>query len=194
MRHDIVVEGETIRLRPVRVEDAAVMVEIRRSVPEEKLFMNPTSPDPADQRAYLETYFDREDDYYFMIERRADNYAIGCVTICEIGQVAPGWAEWGRWVLRPKSNGAVESVWLMFRAGFEILNLDTLYSRTVVDNEQVVSFHDSCGVKRACVLKNYVTLRGKPYDSIEHRLTRAEWSAVEEKLGGMVRRMARKGK
>ena len=192
MRHDIVVEGPTYRLRPVRQEDAAVMIEIRGGDPERGQFMNPTSPRVEDQEAYLEGYFLRDDDVYFVIEHIASGRAEGLVTICDIGQGAIGWAEWGRWVLRPGSPAAMESAWLVYRAGFEQLNLELMYCRTVAANTQVVSFHDGCGLSRHATLENYVTLREISYDSIEHRLSRAEWPAVDARLRPLVERFARR--
>jgi RimJ/RimL family protein N-acetyltransferase len=125
-----------------------------------------------------------------MIERLRDGYALGCVTICDIGQAAPGWAEWGRWVMRPRAAGAMESAWLVYRAAFTALNLEMMYSRTVAANAAVVSFHDGCGLERHALLKGYVTLNGQLHDSVEHRLSRADWPAVDQKLGTMARRRA----
>lgn len=192
MRHDIVVEGPTYRLRPVALADAAEMIEIRGGDPERGRFMNPTSPRVEDQVAYLERYFDRDDDCYFVLEQNRSGRAEGLVTICDIGQVAPGWAEWGRWVQRAGSPAAMECAWLVYRAGFERLGLELMYCRTVAANTQVVSFHDSCGLARHATLKHYVTLGGTTHDSIEHRLTKGEWPAIDARLRPLVERFARR--
>ena len=192
MKHSIILEGPTYRLRPVALSDAATMIDIRKSDPERGQFMNPTSPDVSDQIAYLNGYFEREDDFYFVIEHRESGLAEGLVAICDVGAEQPGWAEWGRWILRPGSSAGTESAWLVYRAGFEHLNLALMYCRTVAANVQVVSFHDGCGLRRHATLEGYVTLRGQTYDSVEHRLSRKDWSTVDARLRPLVERFARR--
>ncbi|MEM9379882.1 MAG: GNAT family N-acetyltransferase [Planctomycetota bacterium] len=194
MRHDIVVEGPTFRLRPVRVEDAAIMVEIRTGDPLRSRFMNPTSPDVSLQVAYLEAYLERETDAYFVVERRGSAEPEGLVAVYDIGEEGPGRAEWGRWVLRPGSVAALESAWLTYRAAFEHLDLDLVYCRTVAANEQVVTFHDSCGLVRHGTLPGYVTIGDVVHDSVEHRLDRTGWPAVDRRLGALVERYAARGR
>ena len=191
MRHSITVDGPSCRLRPVEMADAQTMIDIRTEDPARSRFINATSPQLADQQAYLEAYFERAGDCYFMIERKSDSRPLGLVAIYDIGSEGDGWAEWGRWILRPGVNAAMESAWLTYKAGFEELGLKLLYCRTVAANEKVVSFHDSFGLKRHGLLKDYVTLNGQVHDSVEHRLTAEEWPQVNARLAPMIARMAR---
>ena len=69
MRHDLHIEGQAFRLRPVTADDGAAIVELRNQ-PDLSRFINPTSADPADQRAWLDEYHDRAGDYYFIVEGR----------------------------------------------------------------------------------------------------------------------------
>lgn len=47
----------------------------------------------------------------------------------------------------PESLCSTESVCLMYRIAFEVLGLESVYSRTIKDNTSVVSFHDSYAQK-----------------------------------------------
>src|SRR5690606_9190273 len=117
-------------------------------------FLHPTTPSLASQLAWLSEYYRRPGDYYFVIERRDDCSAEGLVAIYDLA-LETGVAEWGRWILKPKSVGAVESVALVYRCAFETLCLTELYCRTVASNEQVVAFHESAGAEVSQVLKEH---------------------------------------
>jgi RimJ/RimL family protein N-acetyltransferase len=188
MRHDLSVEGLAYCLRPVRREDAAFIVSLR-SDPQHSRYLHPVPPDIGRQEAWLEAYFDRAGDWYFVIERRAGT-AEGMVGIYNLDSVT-NQAEWGRWVLKPGSLGAPESAWLVYRAAFERIALERLYCRTVADNQHVVSFHDSCGLERGSLLPGHFELNGKRYAALEHWLTRTRWEeTVAPRLAGLVERLA----
>lgn len=178
MRHDLVVEGSAFRLRPVEVSDAEFMVGLRK---DEVLssFLNETSGVVSDQEDYIRSYFCKEDDFYFIVERKDGAEPQGMIAIYDIQD---GCAEWGRWVLRAGSLAAVESAYLIYVAAFELLKLDRVYCRTIKENQKVVSFHESCGLQTARALPGYAKIRGKRYDSIEQELTADCWALVKGEL------------
>ena len=69
MRHEFHLEGPAFRLRPVTGDDSGAIIALR-NLPELSRFINATSADPADQRAWLDSYHAREGDYYFIVEGR----------------------------------------------------------------------------------------------------------------------------
>ena len=174
MRHNLTFEGLSFRLRPVNETDAAFIVNLRNDSSMNS-WLHPISSQVEDQLAWLVQYFNREGDWYFVVER-LDGYAEGLISLYD---QFGGTAEWGRWVLRSGSLAAVESAWLIYKCAFECLGLDAVYCRTVVANKSVVSFHDSCGVYERSLLPAHVELRGQRFDSIEHRLSRAAWPVVD---------------
>jgi RimJ/RimL family protein N-acetyltransferase len=187
VKHALTLEGPAFRLRPVAEGDAAFIVALR-SDPALNAWVNPTSPRVEDQLAWLARYFEREGDWYFVIER-LDGTAEGLIGLYD---QANGDAEWGRWLLKPGSLAAVESVLLMYRTAFELIGLDAVHCRTLAANERVVSFHDSCGIPERRLLPGYVELRGQQQDAVEHRLTRAAWPAVDERLAKLAQLTARR--
>ena len=67
MRHDIHLEGFNLRLRPVRIEDAAFIVWLR-NLDYVKGNVGDSAVDVVGQEAWLKAYFEREGDYYFIVE------------------------------------------------------------------------------------------------------------------------------
>src|SRR5258708_7333495 len=131
------------RLRPVRLEDAEFIVNLRRD-PRNSRIIHPTSPSIADQQEWLRTYFQREGDLYFIIENKDTHAPVGTVGICEI-DAQRRTAEWGRWIVQPGSRAGLESAWLVYQVVFERLQLDSCYQRVVAGNERCLSFHERCG-------------------------------------------------
>lgn len=189
MKHDIRIAGHFFALRPVTMEDAKFMLELRTD-PELAAYLNPTSHLLADQQTYLESYFSRPDDYYFIVHARDSGAAEGMLAIYDIDHDSKH-AEWGRWILKRNSLAAVESACLVYRAGFEEVGLEGMYCRTVAKNGRVVSFHASCGLERVRELPGYVTLNGVRHDSVEQLMTREQWSHCGHLLDEKAERLAR---
>lgn len=189
MRHEFHIEGPAFRLRPVTGDDSAAIVALR-NLPELARFINATSSDPADQRAWLERYHEREGDYYFIVEGR-DGALEGTIALYDVNAELRT-AEWGRWILRPNSLAAVESALLLYRLAFDRLGLDAVYCRTVAANKAVVSFHDSCGLERNGTLPGRFEQGSIQHDLIEQRLRRENWPPVEARLAALAQAVARR--
>lgn len=191
MRHDLHLEGPAFRLRPVHADDAPAIVELRRD-PERSRFLHETDASVEAQRAWLAAYDERPGDYYWAVERRTDGTLEGFLSIYD---VAGGEAEWGRWVLRTGSLAAPESAWLVHEAGFALLDLDSLLTRTPSENREVVAFHARYGAETVRVLPGHARLGDGWHDAVEARMTRERWAtagprllAVAERTAALVRR------
>lgn len=190
MDHELVMEGPGFRLRPVRLEDASFMVELRTN-PELSHFISPTSRDVADQQRYLRDYLERPADYYFIVEHASQAEPHGTIALYDVDREA-GTAEWGRWVLKKGSPAALESAFLIYRVAFEVLDLDVVYCRTIVENEHVVSFHRSFGLETVRTLPAYAHIGDRVHDSLEQRMTRELWEERRPRLEQLVARVARR--
>ncbi|MGY1601113.1 GNAT family N-acetyltransferase [Geodermatophilus sp. SYSU D00815] len=186
MRHDLRLEGIAFRLRPVAVTDAATIVDLRRD-PSRSRYLHATDPSVAAQLRWLEDYFRREGDYYWAVDRLADGSTEGFVGIYD---VAGGEAEWGRWVLRPGSLAAPESAWLLHEAGFALLGLESLISRTLAENRAVVAFHARSGAETVRTIPGHTEVDGVPQDAVEARMTRARWATAGPALRASAERTA----
>ena len=106
-----------LSLAPVTLEDAAFIVELR-SDPMLNRYFHEISPRVEHQAAWLERYFARPDDYYFIVEDADSAERHGAIGIYEIENKLAH-AEWGRWILKRGSMAALESVWLICKRHFQ---------------------------------------------------------------------------
>lgn len=186
MRHDLSLAGPAFRLRPVERDDAAAILELRTH-PELSRFLHETDPSLDAQQRWLDGYFARPGDYYWAVERLSDGSTEGFVGIYDVDGDR---AEWGRWVLRPGSLAAPESVWLMYRTAFSLLGLESVVLRVLTANRPVVAFHERYGVRMERVLPEYACIGGVRHDAVEGCMTTALWETAGPLLHGMAERAA----
>ena len=191
MRHDLRLAGHAYELRPVELDDAEFIVTLRTCDPQRVRYLHPIPPDTEQQRGWLRSYFERQNDYSFVVENRDSRDRHGLVSIYNIDPVVQT-GEWGRWILRPGSFAAVESALLVYRLAFEYLRLRSIYCITVADNLAVLSFHDSCGLARAASLPRHFELGGVTYDGVKQVCTRENWPIVRSRLEVRAERIARR--
>lgn len=189
MKHDLHIRGFAFGLRPITLEDAEFIVELR-SDPQRTRFMHPIPLSVEAQRAYLEEYFRREGDYYFVVERHSESYHEGLAAIYNV-DMEKRTAEWGRWIMRPGSLAPVESALRIYEAAFDYLHLEEVYGHTITENKVVVSFHDRCGLTRRALLPSYYSIGQMTYDAVEHVLTRQNWPRVRQSLEPIAKIAAR---
>lgn len=177
-------DGLSYRLREVCIEDAELIINIRNESGKGNAFINPVSDDVVLQRKWLEGYALEQSDHYFVIENLFSKEPEGLISLYNVRENT---AEWGRWVLKKGSLSASESVQLVMKYAFETLCLEKVFSRTIIENSHVVSFHENYGARRKVILPNYTELRGKTYDAIEHEVSKSLfYSVVNPKLDTQV--------
>lgn len=190
MNHKFHIQGALYGLRPVRKEDAAFILTLRTDA-ELNRYLHSTSSSIEDQLKWLDNYFKRDNDFYFVIEELTQKIPQGLISLYDVDNDTCS-GEWGRWLLLQDSLAAVESALLIYRFGFEALKLEEIYCRTVSENSSVVSFHDSCGILRRRVLPRHFVFDDEHKEAIEHRLSRSEWPVVEDKLQKLSMRIAKR--
>jgi RimJ/RimL family protein N-acetyltransferase len=134
--------------------------------------------DDAGQRAWLETYFAREGDYYFIIET-AGGMAIGAYGIYDVRGRS---AESGRWVIRPEVPAAIPSALLAFQIAFDILALDELRVSTVSTNHLVLSLNRKFGFRQTGITPGAQVINGKSVDLVHFLLDAKDWPKAMEKI------------
>jgi RimJ/RimL family protein N-acetyltransferase len=190
MRHNLSVAGHAFRLRPIVDDDAPLVLRLRND-PELKRYLHATPEGLDEQLGWLARYYERPGDFYFVVEHLDSGIAEGVISIYDV-DIKSDCGEWGRWILRPGSLAAVESAWLIYRCGFEQLDLRSVYCRTVANNARVISFHDSCGIRDRRVLPGHFDLGGERLDAVEHRVDREAWAEISPRLEQLARLMARR--
>jgi Acetyltransferases, including N-acetylases of ribosomal proteins len=142
MKCDAKIEGKYIYLESVSENDAQFILDIR-SNPQNSKFIHKTDPSISKQRLWIRQQIDRKNDYYFIINTHAGN-KIGTTSLYNIDDVKKE-AEFGRWICNGSALHSLESAILIYDFAFYNLNLDKVYTMTVSQNKQVVSFHRRFG-------------------------------------------------
>ncbi|MEI6560775.1 MAG: GNAT family protein [Verrucomicrobiota bacterium] len=182
MRHSINAEGFGIRHRPVRMEDAPFLIWLR-NLDHAKGKVGDSATDVASQEAWLQAYFEREGDYYFVIET-ACGIPVGAWGIYDI---ARGSAEIGRWIMRPKTPAAIPAILPGLGIAFERLGLQTLRTKVVSTNRRVILLDKQIGFKETHYEPAAQSIGGKPIDMIHMVMQAEDWPQVRKTLMPMAR-------
>src|SRR6478736_6026302 len=96
MKRHLELSGYNRNIRPVTMADAAFIVQLR-SMPHVLGTVGDSAPDVQAQERWIESYLQRPEDYYFIIETNSGT-PLGTIGIYDI---AEGSGEWGRWITLP---------------------------------------------------------------------------------------------
>jgi RimJ/RimL family protein N-acetyltransferase len=188
VNHNFTIDGYCYRLRPVTLDDAAFIVKLRTD-PVRSKYINPISDDVSLQIDWLNCYFERTGDYYFVVEHIGSRKPEGLISLYDVSDCS---AEWGRWITETGSSCAIESAMLVYKLAFENFSLARVFCRTLEVNGSVLSFHDSSGAKRSRRIENHVIIDNVSYSAIEHELSSETWEMVNQRLDSIAYRMSRK--
>lgn len=160
-----------VRLRPVQMDDAAFIVWLRNQ-DYVKGRVGDSACDVTGQRKWLENYFEREGDYYFVIE------TLGGMPLGTIGLygITGRQAEWGRYIVRPEVQAALPAAVLSFDLAFERLGLSELLARCVSTNLNMLSLIKKYGFRQTGTKLAGETIGGRPVDMIHFVLEAGDWA------------------
>lgn len=170
MRHDIHLEGFNLRLRPVRIEDAAFIVWLR-NLDYVRGNVGDSALDVVSQKAWLRAYFEREGDYYWIVESLT-GIPLGTHGIYNVKGPS---AERGRHIMRAEVMAGVPSAILTAELAFGSMGLNELRSLIVATNTEVLSLHRKSGFKEVGRVAAAQKINGKPVDMVEFVFTAEEW-------------------
>ena len=178
MRHSLHVEGFGVRLRPVRLEDAPFIVWLR-NLDHVKGWVGDSANDVPSQEAWLNKYFEREGDYYFLVETVGCGVPLGTHGIYHQTGTS---AEKGRHIMRPEVLAGVPAAMLANDLAFNELGLTELRANAVSTNTSVLSLHRKCGFQQVGIARGAQIINGEPVDLVQWVLTRDAWSKVRPRL------------
>lgn len=187
MKHNYYIEGMSYRLRPVKIEDAKFIIDLRTSDEDRLRYVHRFTATLEQEKEWIDNYFEREGDYLFVIENRFSGENEGIISIYH---QKGNKAEWGRWSTYKNSLASMESVYLLYRIGFEQIGLEELYCLTNADNIPVVSFHNSICEQYRGRLKDYYDIEGKLVDAEDHFCNLSHfYNVVAPKLMSTIKRI-----
>lgn len=177
MRHHYTIQRGSYRLRPVRLEDAGFIIGLRTD-PELSRFINMTAPDISRQEEWLREYFERQADYYFVIEDLRTGGREGTLGIYDVDEERQA-AEWGRWIVRRGSKAAVPSGCLAFDLAFGELGMQSLHSYVAAEHRGVIELLSGLGMRQEETVPGYLSIGGVAHDAVKLRISRRDWEAAE---------------
>lgn len=142
------IEGPNLILRLITPEDAEYVHGLRVD-PRYNQHLSAVTGTADDQRAWIERYKTREaagEEYYFVIERRADGQRCGVVRLYDIDRAA-GQFTWGSWILDENKppKAALESALCLYDFAYEKLDLPKAVFDVRKDNARTLAFHRRFG-------------------------------------------------
>ena len=177
MKHELSAEFFGVRLRPVRLADAAFIVWLR-NLEHAVGRVGDSATDVAGQQKWLENYFAREGDYYFVAETPG-GIPVGTYGIYD---VAGPVAESGRWIMRPNVTAALPSGFALTEIAFNQLKLSKLIGTTVATNHPVLSLNRKLGWRQTRVETAAQIIGGRAVDLVHFELTPAAWGEAQARL------------
>lgn len=193
MRHSIHVEEFGLRLRPVRLEDAGFIVWLR-NLDHVRGRVGTSSTDVAHQKIWLNDYFERDGDYYFIAET-PEGVPVGTHGIYNVGA---GRGESGRYIVRSDALAGVPVSVMALDLAFGPLGLTCLHAQCVSTNLEVCSLHRKTGFRQVGIRPAAQMIDGKWVDLLQFVLMPQDWSKARagqlplaELAGRMVREWAR---
>ncbi len=159
------------------MEDAAFIVWLR-NLDYVKGRVGDSATDVAGQKAWLEKYFAREGDYYFIAETLGE-IPLGTQGIYDVRGTS---GEKGRVVMRPEILAGLLAGILTTDLAFETLGMTELTSTVVSTNREVLSIHRKTGFKQVGILRAGQVIGGKPVDLVQYHITAEEWFKARDNL------------
>ena len=186
MLHSITLENLGVRLRPVRLNDAPFIVWLR-NLEHAKGRVGDSAQDIASQEKWLQTYFNRDGDYYFIVETSGGT-PLGTYGLYKIN--GDLW-ESGRWIIRPGVPAAIPCIVLGFQVAFDCLGISKLKAYTVSTNHRVLTLNGKLGFKATgCMLTRRI--EGRPVQLVEFELQLSDWLKIRDPILPLARLAAKK--
>lgn len=170
MHHALNEEGFGIRIRPVRMDDAAFIVWLRHQE-HTRGMVGDSAPDVPAQEQWLGNYFERDGDYYFIAETLS-GVPVGTTSIYD---VSGDMAETGRFVVCPDVPAAFPISLLTYDLAFERMKLRALRATSVAGNRPVHSYVRKLGFQPVKVQRAGRVIGGQPVDMFHFVLEAAIW-------------------
>jgi RimJ/RimL family protein N-acetyltransferase len=177
MQHTINAEGFGVRLRPVCLEDGAFIVWLR-NLEHARGKIGDSALHLRSQQAWLEEYFLRPGDYYFIVESlsgmRVGTFGLYCAD--QAG------AEAGRWIIVPGVPAGVPSAMLACVVAFDVLKFPRVFSKVVATNHQVVKLDEKLGFRQTQIEHAGQVIDGQPVDLVHLVYEATDWPANRRRL------------
>jgi RimJ/RimL family protein N-acetyltransferase len=169
------IEGLAYRLRLVNFSDIEFILELRTDSKLSK-YIHTTDKSHAKQKDWMNKYYTRNSDYYFVVENKYNSKPEGLLSLYNIESKC---GEFGRWIIKPGSFAATESAFLLYKFAFDTLGLARVECKTIADNASVVKFHSRYCTKTS----NNISLdfEGNNVPAVLQTIESSDWKQNKER-------------
>lgn len=177
--------GVNICLREVQYSDSEQIVKWRNDDNIGKYLSN-TELTLTNQKLFMEEYFKRENDFYFIAELKNNKVPIGTVAVFNYDKIAKI-AEWGRILILPEySLVAFETAFLSIQFAFEKLKINKIYGAVQKENKVAHRFDLSLGFVEEGILHSHYWNGEKCDDVILIAMFKDEYKKLKYKYKKIV--------
>lgn len=165
-------------LNPYRIRDIRPIVSLRN----EAASHGAIPPVPTDFLKNFRWWFSNRfsnNQFNFVVKHDSK----GTVGFIAIYSVNAGAGEWGRWVIKPGTLGAIPSAYLIWEFAFRDLGLSEISCLTFSSNKDVLALHERFGFQRLGVEWR----NGRQF--VRHRLLASAWSDYSLSLRTLAERV-----
>lgn len=177
MRHSLTVQGFGLRLRPVRIEDAAFIVWLR-NLDHVKGWVGDSAADVSSQEKWLDRYFEREDDYYFIIET-STKVPLGTHGMYDFTAHC---AEIGRIAIRPGTRIGLAASLLLLDLFYGQMGMTQVRARSLAGNHRAQALLRKLGLNQVRVERAGTVIGGEKVDVLHFSQLAEQWFCIREKL------------
>jgi RimJ/RimL family protein N-acetyltransferase len=185
MKHDIHIDGYGFSMRPVEMEDAQFIVDVR--TPDRSRFMNDIDRTIEAQQAWLQDYFQSPQMYYFVVERNKDRRPEGLARLLDFDDANLS-VQWGSLILRPGSLAASETALLILTLAFDKFGVEEVWGVPLKSNKRMIAYIEALGFEQREIVP--VPFDGQVVDGTRHVLTKDRWRNFENKVRENARNIA----
>lgn len=186
MIYDEIIEGLTVRLRPVEESDAEVTFKMR-SDPEKSRFIHRATDAVEDQRNYIRKQRTLPGDYLFLIED-LDGNPIGMKGVYNYDP-KKNVVETGRFLGFGSQTQNIEALMLSFDFAFDVLNVKEIVMSALENNSIMLGIQKRFGV----TFTYRDRYEGLEYDNLHSVLTRDAYAVSKPKVEALIKRFAGRG-
>ena len=186
MVYDKIIEGLTVNLRAVEVDDAEITFSMR-SDSEKTKYMHPAYGTVENQREYIKKQREKDGDYLFVVTDK-EGKIIGMRGIYDVSN---DHAESGRTIGYGDAFQNMEALILGLDFAFDILGVNKIFMDAAVDNQSVRGIQIQLGAKEY----KRDSLPGLEYEYVFSVLDKADYINTKEKIMRLIEmHVQRKGK
>lgn len=186
MVYDKIIEGLTVNLRAVEVDDAEITFSMR-SDSEKTKYMHPAYGTVENQMEYIKKQREKDGDYLFVVTDK-EGKIIGMRGIYDVSN---DHAESGRTIGYGDAFQNMEALILGLDFAFDILGVNKIFMDAAVDNQSVRGIQIQLGAKEY----KRDRLPGLEYEYVFSVLDKADYINTKEKIMRLIEmHVQRKGK